>query len=85
MAVMLFVVITTALTIAWFIWPLYAVAWGTLLLVHTFGCLGDFVLINFWRKNQHRAIHTYDDVEVERKIYFFERVGCVLRSGPPHW
>ena len=74
-ALMPFVFITSSLSVAWLVWPQYAVAWATLLFMHTFGCVGDFVLINFWRKNQHRAMFTYDDVEGERKTYFFERVG----------
>lgn len=74
-AVMPFLFITTALIAAWFIWPQFAIAWGTLLFIHTLGCMGDFVLINFWRKNQHRTMFTYDDVEVESRTYFFERVG----------
>ena len=73
-AVMPFVFITIALSLAWLVWPHYAVAWATLLFVHSFGCLGDFVLINFWRKNQHRVTFTYDDVENESKTYYFERV-----------
>ena len=73
-AVMPFLFITTALLIAWSIWPQFGVAWATLLFRHTFGCIGDFVLINFWRKNQHRQMFTYDDIETENRTYFFERV-----------
>ena len=73
-ALMPFTFITLGLVAAWLVWPVYAVTWATLLFVHTFGCMGDFVLINFWRKNQHRTMFTYDDVEGERKTYFFERI-----------
>ena len=73
-ALMPFTFITLGLVAAWLVWPVYAVTWATLLFVHTFGCVGDFVLINFWRKNQHRFVFTYDDVEGERKTYFFERI-----------
>lgn len=74
-AVMPFIFITAALSIAWFVWPQFAITWLTLLGLHTFGCLGDFVLINFWRKNQHRQLFTYDDVENESRTYYFERIG----------
>lgn len=73
-AVMPFLFITAALLIVWAALPQLAITWGTLLFIHTFGCLGDFVLINFWRKNQHRPMFTYDDVEHESRTYFFERV-----------
>jgi hypothetical protein len=34
--------------------------------------IGDFVLINYYWKNRYRVIYTYDDIDVERKTYFFE-------------
>ncbi|MEZ0483834.1 metalloprotease family protein [Fibrella aquatica] len=73
-AVMPFVFISIALVIAWAVMPQFAVAWATLLFLHTTGCIGDFVLINFWRKNQHRHMFTYDDIDVENRTYYFERV-----------
>ncbi|WP_375445361.1 DUF3267 domain-containing protein [uncultured Fibrella sp.] len=73
-AVMPFVFITAALSVAWFVWPQFAITWLTLLGLHTFGCLGDFILINFWRKNQHRQLFTYDDVENESRTYYFEQL-----------
>jgi len=73
-AAMPFLVITPALLVAWIVLPAYGLVWGTLLFLHTTGCIGDFVLINFWRKNQHRPMFTYDDVDNESRTYFFERV-----------
>lgn len=73
-AIMPFLVITTALLVGWAILPQYTVFWGTLILIHTGACIGDFVLINYHRKNRHRTIYTYDDVEGERKSYFFAEV-----------
>jgi cellulose synthase/poly-beta-1,6-N-acetylglucosamine synthase-like glycosyltransferase len=73
-AIMPFLVITTALLVGWVVWPSYSVFWITLLLVHTGGCLGDFALINYWYKNRHRVIYTYDDVEGEKRSYFFEQI-----------
>lgn len=73
-AVMPFVVITSGLVIGWVGWPEYRIVWAILLVMHTSACIGDFVLINYYRKNRHRTIYTYDDIEVERRSYFFEEV-----------
>ena len=69
-----FLVITTGLIIGWVVLPAYPVFWGFSLLMHTLGCLGDFALIMYHRKNRYRTIYTYDDMEGERKTYFFEEV-----------
>ncbi|MBO0951102.1 DUF3267 domain-containing protein [Fibrella forsythiae] len=71
-AAMPFLILTPTLIVVWVLLPAYGVVWGTLLFLHTTGCIGDFVLINFWRKNQHRSMFTYDDVENESRTYFFE-------------
>lgn len=68
-----FGVITTGLVIGWILLPGYPVFWGFLLLMHTLGCIGDFVLIKYYVKNRQRTIYTYDDVEGERMTYFFEQ------------
>lgn len=73
-AVMPFVLITIALIIAWSVWPMYSVFWVMLLLLHTSGCIGDFVLINYYFKNRHRIVYTYDDIDDEQMTYFFEEV-----------
>ncbi|AQG80215.1 DUF3267 domain-containing protein [Spirosoma montaniterrae] len=73
-AVMPFLVITIALIIGWVLLPVCAVFWAGLLLLHTSACIGDFVLINYHRKNQHRTVYTYDDVDGARMTYFFEEV-----------
>ncbi|GAB3640980.1 DUF3267 domain-containing protein [Spirosoma arcticum] len=69
-----FVIITAGLLFGWVLLPAYWLFWVILLLIHTSACIGDFVLINYHRKNRHRTIYTYDDVENERKTYFFEEV-----------
>lgn len=76
-AVMPFLLISAALLVGWLLWPACPVFWVTLLVVHTSGCIGDFVLINYWYKNRRRLIYTYDDVEGERRSYFFEAVETV--------
>lgn len=73
-AVMPFLVITAGLVIGWVIWPVYSLFWAILLLIHTSACVGDFVLIRYYLKNRHRTIYTYDDVENERRSYFFVEV-----------
>ncbi len=73
-AVMPFLILTAGLLAAWVVWPTYGVSWATLLVLHTSGCIGDFVLINYYLKNRHRTIYTYDDLEGERKTYFFEEI-----------
>ncbi|WP_338874838.1 DUF3267 domain-containing protein [Spirosoma sp. SC4-14] len=73
-AAMPFVVLTVAGLGALAIWPAYTVFWVTLLLIHTVGCLGDFALIRYYLKNRQRIIYTYDDVEGERRSYFFEKL-----------
>ncbi|MFD2570564.1 DUF3267 domain-containing protein [Spirosoma soli] len=73
-AVMPFIIITTSLLIGWAIWPVYKVFWLILLIIHTSACIGDFALIRYYYKNRQRTIYTYDDVEGERRSYFFEKV-----------
>ncbi len=76
-AVMPFLLITSALVLAWLVRPAYGTVWGTLLLLHTLGCVGDFALIRYYYKNRRRTMYTYDDVEGERRSYFFEANGGV--------
>lgn len=74
-AVMPFLVITLGLIIGWILLTGYPLFWAILLLIHTSACIGDFVLINYHRKNRYRTIYTYDDMEGERRSYFFEQTG----------
>lgn len=71
-AVMPFLVITTALVLAWIAWPSWGVIWGMVLLMHTLACIGDYVLVRYSIKNRHRTMFTYDDLD-ERRSYFYER------------
>jgi hypothetical protein len=52
--------------------PGLQLVWGLTLLLHTLGCVGDFILVLYAWKNRHRTIHTYDDLE-EKRTYFFEK------------
>ncbi|MGA0555999.1 DUF3267 domain-containing protein [Larkinella sp. VNQ87] len=71
-AAMPFLVITTALVIAWVVWPSLGLLWGSTLVFHTLACVGDYVLVRYAYKNRHRAVFTYDDL-TERMSYFYER------------
>ncbi len=74
-AAMPFLVITTLLAGALFLLPGYRpFLWGSLAL-HSFACVGDLALIRYARRNQGRAIYLYDDVEGEKRSYFFEKIG----------
>ncbi|GAB3889800.1 DUF3267 domain-containing protein [Spirosoma agri] len=77
-AVMPFLVITTMGVVGLILWPFYAVSFIVLLLIHTAGCIGDFVLIRYYLKNRHRTIYTYDDVDVERRSYFFAEIRTMV-------
>ncbi|TAE22113.1 MAG: DUF3267 domain-containing protein [Cytophagales bacterium] len=70
-AVMPFLIISAGLGIGWVILPQYGVFWGVTLFIHTTACIGDFVLMNYHRKNRHRGVYTYDDIENEKRSYFF--------------
>lgn len=72
-AAMPFLVITTALVGAWLVWPVLGLLWGTVLALHSFLCVGDYVLVKYAVKNRHRAMFTYDDLQ-EQKSYFYERI-----------
>ena len=70
-AVMPFLVITAALVAGLVLVPQYGLALVLALLLHTFGCMGDFALIRHWWKTRRRAMYTYDDL-TEKRSYFFE-------------
>jgi hypothetical protein len=46
-------------------------AWIIVLLLHTLGCMGDFILIGYAWKNRKQNRYTYDDLD-EKRTYFFE-------------
>ncbi|MFD1145027.1 metalloprotease family protein [Larkinella insperata] len=71
-AAMPFLIITAGLVVAWFYWPSLAVLWGTIVLLHTLLCIGDYVLVQYAWKNRHRTMFTYDDL-TEQTSYFYEK------------
>lgn len=72
-AVMPFIVITLALLIAFFTLPAYKILIVTTFILHTYGCLGDFILIKYYFKHRHKQMFTYDDIDEEGMTYFFEK------------
>ncbi|NBB19187.1 hypothetical protein GVN20_07460 [Runella sp. CRIBMP] len=70
-AAMPFVVITISLTVLWFIFPQWQFFWGSALFLHTFACMGDFILIRYFYKNRTSRMYTYDDIEEKNYSYFF--------------
>ena len=72
-AVMPFLVISSALIITLVFIPSYKVLIITTFILHTYGCLGDFILIRYYTKNRHKEMFTYDDIDEEGMSYFFEK------------
>lgn len=72
-AVMPFLVITLALLIAFFALPEYKTLIVSTFVLHTYGCLGDFILINYYFKYRHKQMFTYDDIDEAGVTYFFEK------------
>ena len=66
-------VIITPLLVALLIWvPGLSLMWGLTLLIHTVGCMGDFILIKHAFQHRNDAMYTYDDLE-EKRTYFFQK------------
>ena len=73
-ALMPFLVITPVLILACFGLPSYSVGIVMMLLLHTFMCVGDFMLAWYAIKNKDRTIYTYDDIRNKKMSYFFEKI-----------
>ena len=73
-ALMPFLVITPILILACIMLPSYSVGIVVMLLLHTFMCVGDFMLAWYAIKNKDRTIYTYDDIRNKKKSYFFEKI-----------
>ncbi|GAB3179114.1 DUF3267 domain-containing protein [Telluribacter humicola] len=72
-AAMPFVVISLLLVILIAAVPGLRLLWFLLLILHSLGCLGDFMLIKYTYRNQGRIMYTYDDLD-EKRTYFFEEI-----------
>jgi hypothetical protein len=78
-AAMPFIVITLGLSLLWYLYPEWPFFWGTNLFLHTTACMGDFILIRYFFKNKQSLIYTYDDIEGEKRSYFFRETKLIGR------
>jgi len=63
----------TPLLMGMLVWvPGLRATWVVLLLLHTIGCMGDFILIGHAWKNRKVGMYTYDDLD-EKRTYFFKQ------------
>ncbi|GHB54324.1 DUF3267 domain-containing protein [Persicitalea jodogahamensis] len=69
-AAMPFLIITSLLAGLLAFVPQLQYLWLLLLIFHTLGCIGDFILVKHAWTNRHRNMVTYDDLE-EKRTYFF--------------
>lgn len=53
-------------------YPSWTIAGGFMLLSHNIMCIGDFAILNFALKKEHRTMVTFDVIN-KRKSYFFIR------------
>jgi Putative zincin peptidase len=74
LAMMPFLVLTTILCISLGFFPQYQAFIITILIIHTMACVGDFALTRYSIIHKNKEIYSYDDLEVEKKTYFFERI-----------
>jgi len=75
-AAMPFVLITSLLAVLLVFVPQLQFVWLLILVFHTLGCMGDFILIKHAWKNRRKNMVTYDDLE-ERRTYFFRRLDLI--------
>ncbi len=73
-----FLLITFLLAALLVFMPELQFLWLLLLVFHTLGCIGDFILIKHAWSNRRRVMLTYDDLE-EKRTYFFEKRDLIPR------
>jgi hypothetical protein len=72
-AAMPFLIISTLLVLLLVYVPELSLVWGFTLLLHTLGCMGDFILIKHAWTNRHASLYTYDDLD-EKRTYYFKKL-----------
>lgn len=72
-AVMPFICLTLGMLGLLLVLPSYTIAIIFALLLHTTGCMGDFLLIKYARQNKHRQIYTFDDLQERKMTFFYEK------------
>lgn len=73
-AVLPFMLITFSLLMFMLFLPQYFFAITSILLIHSLACVGDFMLIKYANKYNNEGIFTYDDLEIEKKSYFYRTI-----------
>jgi hypothetical protein len=68
-----FIVITLIISTLIYLDPANLVFFTILLIIHSFACMGDMILINFAINHWHKPIYNYDDFDLKRS-YFFEEI-----------
>jgi hypothetical protein len=72
-AIMPFAIITPLLLWMVVIFPEWATFWLFTLLFHTFGSLGDFIMVRYYLRRRHQQFFTYDDI-IQKRSYFFTKI-----------
>lgn len=72
-AAMPFLIITSLLIYLLLYVSGLSLVWGLTLLLHTLGCMGDFILIKHAWTNRHAPLYTYDDLD-EKRTYYFKKL-----------
>lgn len=72
-AIMPFLIITPLLILMAALFPEWSGFWLFTLLFHTFGCLGDFILVRYFIRRRHQRFFTYDDI-IQKRSYFFSGI-----------
>ncbi len=73
-AIMPFICLTLGMLCLLFVLPSYQIAIIFALLLHTTGCLGDFLLVKYARQNKNRQIYTFDDLQERKMTFFYEKI-----------
>lgn len=72
-AIMPFAIITPLLACMVVLFPEWAGFWLFTLLFHTFGSVGDFIMVRYFLRRRHQPFFTYDDI-IQKRSYFFTKI-----------
>jgi hypothetical protein len=73
LAITPFLVISLLISFLFYLYSAYLVFFVVLLIIHSFACIGDVILINFAFNNWNKIIYNFDDFTL-KKSYFFEKI-----------
>lgn len=72
-AIMPFLIITPLLVGMAILFPNWSSFWLFTLFFHTFGCMGDFIMVRYFLRRRHQRFYTYDDI-IQKRSYFFSKI-----------